>query len=245
METKKFKAVIIDDEDDAREILKKLLAAYPEIKVVNLSSNVAEARAAVIANEPDIVFLDIEMPGKSGLDLAREIRDQGIETDIIFTTAFNQHAIEAFKVAAFDYLLKPVDPDKLSETLKRFREENRKSSLNEKLEVLNGILAPQKLRFNTKGGYIKLNPLNIIYFEADGNYTHVYLNSGRKECVSQQIGKIEDQLNHGFVRINRSVIINKEFIGSFERKCKKIKLINELEEIEFKVSSNLKELQNL
>ncbi len=242
METKKFKAVIIDDEIDAREILNKLLAAYPEIKVVNLASNVAEARAAVIAHEPDVVFLDIEMPGQSGLDLAREIRDLGIETDIIFTTAFNQHAIEAFKVAAFDYLLKPIDPDELSETLKRFREENRKSSLNEKLELLSGVLAPEKLRFNTKSGYIMLNPLNIIYFEAEGNYTEVYVSSGKRECICQQIGKINEQLNHSFVRISRSVIINREFIGSFDRKSKKVKLINDLEELEFKVSNKLDDL---
>ena len=243
MNTEELSAIIVDNESDAREMIGRLLDDYPEISVVGQAANVAEGKAAILSHQPDIVFLDIEMPGRDGFEIAQEIRKNQLETHIIFITAFNQYAIEAFKVAAFDYLLKPVDPDELKKTILRLHENNTKTKLKEKLDILTRFLNPQKLRFNTWNGFIMVNPRSIIYCEADGNYSYLYLDTGKKEHISQQLGKIEEILNNdNFVRINRSIILNKEFISSFDRKSKIIKLTNVLEEMEFKVNNEVLKL---
>jgi len=231
--------LIVDDEPDARQMLAELLSSYPEIEKLEKASNATEALQSARKQPPDLIFLDIEMPGKSGIELAREIRDLNIDTTIIFITAYNQHAIEAFKVAAFDYILKPIDPDELDRTIKRFEKERRKHDLSEKLDRLSKCLAPDKIRFNTRGGFIVVDPNSIVYCEADGNYTHIYLNSGKKEHISLQIGKIKEQLNNPqFVRINRSVVINMDYISSFDRKARKVKLVNMLEQIDFRMNKS-------
>ncbi len=231
-----YKAIIVDDEPTAQEMLEELLKDYPDIAVVSKESNAEDAINSIKKHQPDIIFLDIEMPGKDGLELAHEIRDHQIETTIVFITAYNQHAIEAFKVAAFDYLLKPIGKDELEKTIKRFKSQAFKMNLAEKLSKLSHCLAPEKIRFNTRTGFILVDPRSIVYCKADGNYTYLYLDSGNREHITQQIGKIEEHLNEKyFVRINRSVLINKNYISSFNRASRKVKLTNLLEVVEFKV----------
>lgn len=239
MEHKDLRILIVDDEPDARHMLEELLSNFPEIENLDKASNAEEALKSLKRQIPDLIFLDIEMPGKDGIELAKEIRDLNIDATIIFVTAFNQHAIDAFKVAAFDYILKPIDPDELERTLERFKAERQKYDLAEKLDKLSKCLAPEKVRFNTRSGFIVVDPKSIVYCEADGNYTHIYLNSGKKEHINQQLGKIEETLNNPqFVRTNRSVLINKDYISSFDRKTRKIKLVNVLEEMEFRVNKS-------
>lgn len=232
-----YTAIIVDDESDAREMLAELLQEFPEIKLVANAANVDEAIDAILSFQPDLIFLDIDMPGKDGFELARYIRKHRIDTAIIFVTAFNRYAIEAFKVAAFDYLLKPIDPSEMHKTIERFKSDYSRQHLSDKLERLTEILSPEKIRFNTRTGFILIDPKKIVYCEADGNYSKLYLDSGKTESITRQMGQLEDVLNHNtFIRINRSVIINKNYISSFDRTTRKVKLINILEEIEFKVS---------
>lgn len=232
-----YTAIIVDDELDAREMLAELLKEFPEIDVVSKSASVNEAIDAIMACQPDLIFLDIDMPDKDGFALANYIRKHKIDTAIIFVTAFNQYAIDAFKVAAFDYLLKPIDPSELHKTIERFKSDYSRQHLSEKLDRLALVLSPEKIRFNTRTGFILIDPKKIVYCEADGNYCKLYLDSGKTESITRQLGYLEEQLNHNvFIRISRSVIINKNFISSFDRTTRKVKLINILEEIEFKVS---------
>lgn len=239
------KAIIIDDESAARNTLAGLLSKYAGISLVDEAANANTALKKILQHQPDIIFLDIDMPGKNGFDLINLLKEYHINPTIVFVTAFNEYAIKAIKCAAFDYIVKPVIPEELDKCIYRFMNSEPDTSLKQQLSKLTRYLTPESVRFNTRTGYTMIDLRNIVYCKADGNYTHIYLDSGKTEYISQQIGKIEkQQLNkEDFLRISRSVIVNKKFVCSFDRSTKKIKLINTLEEIDFKVSrSALKEI---
>ncbi|MCD4773814.1 MAG: LytTR family DNA-binding domain-containing protein, partial [Bacteroidales bacterium] len=197
--------LIVDDEQEARDLLENLLSDFQEIKIVSKESNVDSAVKTIIDKTPDIIFLDIEMPGKNGFDLVYEINNFNIKTTIIFVTAYNKYAIKAFKYAAFDYFLKPVDPDVIQQTLNRYKLEKQNYNLADKIEKLKCFLQPEKIKFNTKTGFLLLNPEDIVYCEAEGNYTSMYLTNGKKEFLTKQLGQIETILpDNPFFKISRS-----------------------------------------
>lgn len=230
-------SVLIDDDSQALDILEVLLQDIEGMEIKSKCNKSTEALPCIIKHKPDIIFLDIDMPEKDGIELAKDIRDKDIDTSIVFITAYNEHAIEAFKVAAFDYILKPIDPAELKNTIERLKQSRTKYDLSEKIDKLARTLAPEKLRFNTRNGYIMLNPNDIVYCEADGNYTFLHLHNDTAKHVTQQIGKVYQQLDPGiFLRINRSVIVNRNSIVSFNRLSRKMKLYNAEGEIEFRVA---------
>ena len=130
---KKISALIVDDEQEARDLLENLLSGFQEIELISKESNVDDAVKTIIDNPPDIIFLDIEMPGKDGFDLVYEINNYNIKTTVVFVTAYNKYAIKAFKYSAFDYLLKPVDPDVIQQTLNRYKSEKQIDNFFEQL----------------------------------------------------------------------------------------------------------------
>jgi len=231
------KALIVDDEPDARQAIKILLEKHPNIQVVAEAGNADEAIKAIMQKQPELIFLDIDLPGKNGLELAQEIRAMQLNSTIIFITAFNSHAIAAFKVAAMDYLMKPLIPDDLDQALTRFYQNRYTQNLNKKLELLSSYLEQQPIKFNTHDGFIMLNPDDIFYCEADGNYTHIYTTNGEKQLVTQQMGKLMEQLDDArFLRINRSVIVNRKFINSYKRCDRQLNIAHQLLFQSFKVS---------
>lgn len=237
MNDKKITAIIVDDEQGARDLLENLLSDFREIEIISKEQNVDNAVKTIIDNTPDIIFLDIEMPRKNGFDLVYEINKHNINTTIIFVTAYNKYAIEAIKCAAFDYLLKPVDPDEIQQTLNRYKLEKQNYNLSDKIEKLRCFLQPEKLKFSTRAGFILINPEDIVYCEAEGNYTNMYLTNGRKEFLTKQLGQIESGLpDNPFFRISRSVIINMNFLSSVNRKSKTVILLNSIQEIELSIS---------
>lgn len=121
MKNFKIKVVLIDDETRALNRMKILLSNFPEIEVLRLISDANKAIKFIIENEPDIIFLDIEMPGKTGLDIAEELNRNNLHTKIVFISSYEHYAIKAIKNHAFDYLLKPVDIDELKSTIKRYK----------------------------------------------------------------------------------------------------------------------------
>ena len=219
---KRIKVIIVDDEPDSRELLGSLLADYPDLELVAEAANVKDAIGLILKKPPDLLFLDIQMPKQSGFDLIAELRNLKIEIPVIFVTAFDHFAIKAIKSSALDYLLKPIDPVELAKALEKFRQHDQKESYRKKFEDLLGefnTTAPGgKLRFNNRNGYLFIDPGDILYLEADGNYTTLILREEKKEIISNNIGAVEKLLPpKDFLRISRSLIINSIWLNKVDR----------------------------
>ncbi|MFZ4465163.1 MAG: LytR/AlgR family response regulator transcription factor, partial [Bacteroidales bacterium] len=172
IKSSKVRTIIIDDEQEAREVLQNLLATITDIQLIAMVENAEKGKKVILDTQPDLVFLDIRMPRKSGLDLAKELIDKQLNTTIVFVTAYDKFAIEAIRVAAFDYLLKPVDMDELHRVIQRFKIEKQMDNLDNRLfTLLKHFDHDTKIRMNTRTGFILVDPAEIIHIEADGNYS--------------------------------------------------------------------------
>jgi len=226
--------VIIDDELEAIFPLEKLIKAITGFQVIEKITDPVKALPALLKNKPDVVFLDIQMPGLTGFEVLKLIRENDLNPYIIFTTAFDQYAIKAIRAGAFDYLLKPIDPDELSEVLKKVKSDFKTQSLQQRVEQLEkSIQNHRKLRFNTRSGYILLHPDEILYIEADANYSEIFLSKAQCEVVSMNLGAVEETLPHQFIRISRSIIINSNYLVKVSGVNKRCILKKSNEEIEF------------
>lgn len=205
-----MKALIVDDERLARLELSKLIALYPDVQLVGEASNADEALQKVQELKPDVLFLDINMPEKSGFDLLQEMEKPPA---VIFVTAYDEFAIKAFENNALDYVLKPVDPERLKEAIEKLRRvlDTRKSS------IYGQTLREEDLVFVKDGEkcwYIKLG--DIRYFESVGNYARVHFNNDRP-LIHRSLNALEDRLDPtSFFRANRQEIINLKFIEKIE-----------------------------
>lgn len=215
----RIKAIIVDDEPEARDIIASLLTDFGDVDVVSKDESVDEAYLSIIKHEPEIVFLDIDMPQKNGFELLHKLKTSRYNPTIIFITAYNQFAIGAIKHAAFDYLLKPVDIDELKRSISRYKEEVRSKSTLSRIENLLVALQEEKIRFSARTGTVYINPAEIIYCQADGNYSDLFMTGREKQTITINIGKLEKMLpDSKFIKISRSLIINKQFLVEVNRK---------------------------
>lgn len=226
MNNNNIRALIVDDEQDARDILKRVLNRLEGIQIVGDASSADEGFEKILLLKPDIVFLDIQMPGKDGFTLVRQLKKFETKTTVIFVTAFIEYAIDALKVAAFDYLLKPVELNDLKDTIQRYREKKLIDLNEQKVDILLDILYKKdKISFNTRTGYIYIQPSDIVYCEADVNYTEIHFGRSRTEVVTINIGKVEEMLDKSkFFRISRSHLINLDFLTKADRRSKTCEL---------------------
>ncbi len=213
-----IKAIIIDDIAQARMTLKKDLEVYaPDIHIIGEASGVIEGAKLLKTIQPDVLFLDIQMQDGSGFDLLDILKD--IPFKIIFITASDAHAIKAFRYAAIDYLLKPVDPDELTEALKKFRQE--KLNENEKYKLLNESLKNHqkphsRLALHTQDKIHIVNISDILRCESSVNYTEFHFAGGKKLLVTRTLKEFEDLLcDLNFYRVHQSHLINTKFIKEF------------------------------
>lgn len=218
-----IRVIIIDDEQHARTVLSKLLEkSFPEVTIVGEGDSLPIAIELIHSQSPDIVFLDIEMPNYSGLQINDFIRE-GREFDIVFITAYNQYAINAIKISAFDYLLKPIDANELKETILRFKQKKARPqvpSVHQRLEALNENLVahlPKKLIIQTHQGVHYFEMENILYIEASGMYTIVHSKTGQF-VASKPIKEFESLLNENFFRIHRSYVVNCSYVVKYSNK---------------------------
>ena len=222
MEDRKLTAILIDDEKSAIATLKKHLAIHHNINVINAFTKPEIGVEEVIADKPDILFVDIEMPVMSGIDVAKALQVMKEPPKIVFVTSYEKFAIQAIKHAAFDFILKPVNPDELSETLSKIQKsiasENGKS--NQDFEaLLKRIERPGKLKFNTNTGFIILDVEDIVYLEAQRNYCDIYLTNDRIETLTINMNKVGEMLPEDqFFRISRFNIINTNYLQKLERR---------------------------
>jgi len=213
-----IKAIIIDDIEQARVTLKKDLQVYaPDVEIIGEANGVVEGARLLKSAKPDILFLDIQMQDGSGFDLLDILKE--IPFKIIFITASDAHAIKAFRYAAIDYLLKPVDPDELVSALKKFRDE--KLNENEKYQLLNYSLKNhqkphERLALHTQDKIHIVSINDILRCESNVNYTEFYFNNGKKLLVTKTLKDFEDLLNdQGFYRVHQSHLVNTKFIKEF------------------------------
>lgn len=212
-----LKAVIIDDIEQARRTLKKDFEVYaPEIEVIGEASGVIEGVKLLRNIQPDVVFLDIQMQDGSGFDLLDLIQE--INFRIIFITASDAHAIKAFRYAAIDYLLKPVDPDELKLAIQQLKEKS--SSENEKYKLLNESLKTDnkqsRLALHTQEKIHVVNIADIIRCESNINYTEFHFTDDKKLMVTKTLKEFEDLLSeHGFFRVHQSHLINTAYLREF------------------------------
>ena len=204
-----MKAIIIDDERLARQELKNLLATYKEIEIIAECSDAIQAKEKINELKPDVIFCDIQMPGKTGLELVEEISGA---VDVVFVTAYDEHAIKAFELNAFDYLLKPVQSQRLAETIKKLsiKETSNKSDNNSPLTINDMVF----IKDGEKCWFVKLSDIRL--FESEGNYVRVYFETFRP-LILRSLNSLESRLNEKeFFRASRKHIINLNFIASVE-----------------------------
>jgi two-component system LytT family response regulator len=204
-----FDAIIVDDERLARKELISMLKEFPEINIIDEAGSVDAALEIISKKKPDVVFLDIQMPGKSGFTLLEKIN---ANIKIIFVTAFDEYAIKAFEVNALDYLLKPINPIRLKNSIQRLSQNTaRKQISTRKLECDDSIF----LLVNSQMKFIKVS--SIIIINASGDYTEILTSESVKGLTSKTMREWESRLPENlFIRIHRSYIINLNYIRKIE-----------------------------
>lgn len=205
------KAVIIDDERLARNELKKLLQEFPEIEVIGEAANANEGIEKIETLNPDLVFLDIQMPGKTGFDMLTQLEKA---PHVIFVTAYDEYALKAFEVNALDYLMKPVEPKRLADALLKLRQKDEE----ELLSYNNRGLLHENDQVFVKDGercwFVKLSEVRL--FESVGNYAKVFFGTN-KPLILKSLNALEERLDEKvFFRANRKHIINLRMIDKIE-----------------------------
>jgi len=208
------KAVIIDDERLARNELKKLLLDFPEIEVIGEAANAAEGLEKIENLSPDLIFLDIQMPGKTGFDMLQELEKA---PHVIFTTAYDEYALKAFEVNALDYLMKPVEPKRLADALQKLQQAEEKELAATMAGINRGMLTEADQVFVKDGErcwFVKLGEVRL--FESVGNYAKVFFGSN-KPLILKSLNALEERLDEKvFFRANRKHIVNLRMIEKIE-----------------------------
>ena len=211
-----LKAVIIDDEAKARRILQSFVTEYcPDVTLIGEASDVVEGVKLIQREKPDLVFLDIEMPGFNGFQLL-EFFDE-VNFEVIFVTAYSEFALKAFQVSAVDYLLKPLQIDQLIKAVEKANAIKGNSLIKERLATLKTNLEQQQIKkivVPVSEGSLFVEIKDITHLKAEGSYVNIFLQDGNKILVSKNIKDYEDLLTQteGFYRTHRSFLVNTHFI---------------------------------
>jgi two-component system LytT family response regulator len=218
-----IRTLIVDDEELARERLRAFLGGEPDLEIIGECADGAEAVEAIERDEPDLLFLDVEMPELDGFGVLDTAKPAQMPV-VIFTTAFSEHALKAFEVHALDYLLKPFDRDRLKLALDRARErlrQSRSGAFNEKLAALLAEMRPppqaaDRLVVRTSGKVLLIRSADIDWFEAADNYVSIHLGNDT-HMLRETMNSLEARLNpRQFIRISRSTIVNLERIKELQ-----------------------------
>ncbi len=211
-----IKTIIIDDERLARNELRKLLQEFGEIEIIDEASNVQEGVQKIELHNPDLIFLDIQMPGKTGFDLLEELERA---PKVIFTTAYDEFALKAFEVNALDYLLKPIEPKRLFDAIQKVNLEDKYGSVSNGTAstTKQGFLGEEDQVFVKDGErcwFVKLNEIRL--FESVGNYAKVFFGTN-KPLILKSLNSLEERLDDKvFFRANRKHIINLRWVDKIE-----------------------------
>ena len=218
-----MKAILVDDEPDGIRTLQRLLEKHcPQVKVEATCSSATIAKGQISSINPDVVFLDIQMPGKTGLEMLTELSPKNFE--VVFVTAYNEYMLQALQFSAADYLLKPVDEDRLIEAVERVQKRLEAGSSTEQTAALlhnfakAGNSSEMRLVLPTFKGFIVLKLNEIIYCEAERSYTNFHLNNGKTILVSKPLLDYDYLLKDtSFFRVHKSFLVNLDHVREYER----------------------------
>jgi len=210
-----MKAIIIDDERLARTELRKLLQEFPEVEIIDEAANAEEGIAKIESLHPELIFLDIQMPGKTGFDMLAQLERT---PQVIFTTAYDEFALKAFEVNALDYLLKPIEPKRLADAIQKLHLPETKETKVEGENFNNNSILTESDQVFVKDGercwFVKLNEIRL--FESVGNYAKVFF-ANNKPLILKSLNALEERLDEKtFFRANRKHIVNLRMIEKIE-----------------------------
>lgn len=210
-----MRAIIIDDERLARAELKKLLQDFPEVEVIDEAANAEEGAAKIESQQPDLIFLDIQMPGKTGFDLLSQLERS---PQVIFTTAYDEFALKAFEVNALDYLLKPIEPKRLADAIQKLQAGEARAEARHEGEHSNNSILHENDQVFVKDGercwFVRLSEIRL--FESVGNYAKVFFGAN-KPLILKSLNALEERLDEKFFfRANRKHIVNLRMIEKIE-----------------------------
>lgn len=214
-----MKAIIVDDEIHSIEMLEWLLKTYcPEVEILTTCNSAEEGLKALNNLNPDIVFMDIEMPKMNGFEILDQVKDKNFE--IVFITAYDKFAVRAFKYSAINYLLKPVDPDDLILTIKRVEEKKTKTESGQVELLFQSLLKKntqvERIALSSNDGLVFVQTAEIMYCRAESNYTHVVFQNGKKVLVARTLKEIDETLSgKDFFRVHASFLVNINHISRF------------------------------
>lgn len=207
-----LKCVIVDDEPKAISVLSSLISKISDLDLLASFSDPCEALSQIEDLNPDLLFVDIEMPHKNGFELVDSVRLMGLDPRIIFTTGYNQFAIKAIKQQAFDYLLKPISSVDILELLARGKH-------YKKVNETKSTVVNSRLKFNTLNGFFVVEIDEVVYIKADGNYSNLHLSDGSSKLITSNLARIEMQLDKKlFCKISRSILVNINYLNRVNRR---------------------------
>lgn len=233
-----YKVVLVDDEPGALSVLSKMINVFFDFEVVAKFSNADNLIENIADIKPDVLFLDIHLGDKSGIDIARELHNNRCKTKIVVVSAYDKYAIQAFEYNIIDYLLKPVGKERLNKCIQKIEQsfsinnDSQQTFINDPRE--NEL---PMIRFNTQSGFLLVDPKEIVSLEADHVYTKIVMAGQSSHYVAQNIGKILSLIDKpNFLRISRSNAINPKFLREVNRTRKKCTMFDGSKEYELTIS---------
>ncbi len=225
---KKLSLIIIDDEQPARNLLKDMVSGISWIEVLGEADHVDAAFKEIMNKRPDAILLDIHLQEESGFNLVEKLIQHTIEVKVIFVSAFENHAIRAIRASAVDYLLKPVNKQELVQSLEKLSEKVESSSVEDRFsQLIYQLSDKKKIKFRNRNGFMMIHPDEIIFCQADSNYSTLQLDDGRSLTLSMNLGAVEEVIPElCFAKISRSLIINLHYLSEVDRKSMTCKVVH-------------------
>jgi len=215
--------LIVDDEEHGRSVLRKLLAQFcPQVKVCGEAGDITQAYEAVITLRPQVVFLDINMPGDNGFSLLKKFRE--VPFEVVFVTSYDKYGIEAIKFSALDYLLKPIEVEELALTVNKLSKilMQKKTRQLQLVNVIDHIENPgieKKIVAHHNDKVLLLSLSDVVYMEGEGNYTMIHTARKEKYSSSKNLGEFEDMLSpyRNFLRVSKSALVNLNHVSAYTK----------------------------
>ncbi|MBS4029597.1 MAG: response regulator transcription factor [Ignavibacteriales bacterium] len=216
-----IRTIIIDDENKSRNVLVKLLEKFhaDTVTVLAQANSLETGKQAIEEHKPDLVFLDVEMPPHTGFELLQHLTK--IDFNVIFVTAHNEYAVNAIRVNAMDYLVKPIDRKELAAAVEKARHQKESGTLPKDLQTLFQRInsSQKKISFPTRNGIVFAHPDEILRCESDSNYTFIFFTNGEKHLAPKTLKEFESLLKEfDFIRIHQSHLVNPKYIKQYIRK---------------------------